>query len=65
MTGRTISQANSTLVFSGIGIYLIITANSLEEKKKKKEFRNKYSLHNEASAYIFYIYVLKKYMNIL
>lgn len=35
MTGRTISQANSTLVFSGIGIYLIITANSLEEKKKK------------------------------
>lgn len=64
MTGRTISQANSTLVFSGIGIYLIITANSLEEKKKK-EFRNKYSLHNEASAYIFYIYVLKKYINIL
>lgn len=32
MTSRAISQANSTLVFCCIGIYLIITANSLEGK---------------------------------
>lgn len=31
-TSRAISQANSTLVFCCIGIYLIITANSLEGK---------------------------------